>query len=107
MFKKPSQIVTCEGKFDRLVREAHGFIAVTSTGGANVFRPGWIKEFEVISEVYICFDNDEAGRSGAARVGELIPYASVVELPADVGKGGDVTDFFVRGWDRAARISRA
>ena len=32
---KPSEIIVCEGEFDRLVLEANGFKAVTSTGGAE------------------------------------------------------------------------
>ena len=34
----PSQIIICEGEFDRLVLETNGFEAVTSTGGA---RSAW------------------------------------------------------------------
>jgi DNA primase len=93
---KPHQIIICEGEFDRLVLENQGFAAVTSTGGAGVFPPEWAKEFEPIPEVYICFDRDEAGRSGALRLGRLIPDAKLVELPDEVGDAGDVTDFFVR-----------
>src|SRR5262245_34143218 len=91
-----SHIIICEGEFDRLVLEANGFPAVTSTGGARAFRKEWAKEFKPIPEVYICFDNDEAGKNGALRVGRLIPHAKIVELPQEVGEGGDVTDFFVR-----------
>jgi DNA primase len=69
---------------------------VTSTGGARAFRKEWAKEFEPIPNVYICFDNDEAGRNGALHVGRMIPQAKIVELPKEVGEGGDVTDFFVR-----------
>src|SRR5215467_15482966 len=91
-----SQIVICEGEFDRLVLEANGFKAVTSTGGARAFKKDWAKEFKSIPEVYICFDNDEAGRKGALRVGQMIAHAKIAELPDEVGDGGDVTDFFVR-----------
>src|SRR5262249_40815295 len=49
-----------------------------------------------IADVYVCFDNDDPGRNGAIRVGRLIPHAKLVELPTEVGEGGDVTDFFVR-----------
>jgi DNA primase len=93
---KQSSIIICEGEFDRLVLEANGFEAVTSTGGARTFKKDWPREFENIPEVYICFDNDEAGKSGALRVAGLIPHAKIVELPSEVGDGGDVTDFFVR-----------
>jgi Toprim domain-containing protein len=87
---KPAQIIICEGEFDRLVLEANGFKAVTSTGGAKAFKKEWAKEFANISGVYLCFDNDEAGKSGALRVGGFIPHAKIVELPNDVGEGGDV-----------------
>ena len=93
---EPSQIIICEGEFDRLVLEANGFRAITSTGGARAFRKEWSKEFEAIPNVYVCFDNDGPGRSGALRVGQIIPHAKIVELPEEVGEGGDITDFFVR-----------
>jgi DNA primase len=96
VLKKPTQIVICEGEFDRLVLENEGFFSVTSTGGAGVFRREWAEYFKEIPEVYVCFDNDEAGRQGAERVGQMIPRAQIVQLPEDVGPGGDVTDFFVR-----------
>jgi hypothetical protein len=92
---KSEQIIICEGEFDRLALESRGFVAVTSTVGAGVFRPEWAEELKKIPEVYVCFDRDEAGRSGALRVGRLIPHAKLVELPDEVGDGGDVTNFFV------------
>jgi DNA primase len=93
---KPEQIVICEGEFDRLVLEGQGFAAVTSTGGAGVFRPEWGEAFREIPSVYVCFDNDAAGRAGAERVARLIPRAKIVRLLAEVGEHGDVTDFFAR-----------
>ena len=64
VLKSPSQIVICEGEFDRLVLESQGFIAATSTAGAGVFRKEWAREFQNIPEVYICYDRDEAGTRG-------------------------------------------
>ena len=93
---KPTQIIICEGEFDRLVLESQGFAAVTSTGGALTFRREWGPCFDPIPSIYVCFDNDDAGREGAQRVAEMIPRARIVRLPEEVGKGGDVTDFFVR-----------
>lgn len=93
---KPEKIIICEGEFDRLVLEAQGFKAVTSTGGAGSFRAEWAEHFLPIREVYICFDRDDAGRLGAERVDRLIPQARIIDLPEDVGKGGDITDFFAR-----------
>src|SRR2546427_5112368 len=96
VLSSPEQIILCEGEFDRLVLESHGFAAVTSTGGALTFRPTWAEAFREIPQVYICFDNDGPGMAGAERVARMIRHARIVGLPDEVGEGGDVTDFFVR-----------
>lgn len=93
---EPRQLVICEGEFDRLVLESHGFPAVTSTAGAGVFKPEWAEALTGIPEVFICFDRDHAGRDGVLKVSRLVPGAKIIELPAEVGDGGDVTDLFVR-----------
>lgn len=92
----PGFVILCEGEYDRLVLESRGFPAVTGTGGAGVFRPEWAEALRAIPTVYVCFDNDEAGREGAERVSRLLPDAKIVTLPDEVGPSGDVTDFFVR-----------
>jgi DNA primase len=96
VLKHPQQIIVCEGEFDRLVLQTQGFAAVTSTGGAATFRPQWTDALRSIKEVYLCFDRDHAGKTGAKIVALMIPEAKVIELPEEVGQGGDVTDFFVR-----------
>src|SRR5216684_1343917 len=93
---RPKRVIICEGEFDRLVLEANGFEAVTSTSGAGTFKQEWADAFTEISEVYICFDRDDAGRKGALRVARMIAHAKIVELPSDVGDAGDLTDYFVR-----------
>lgn len=93
---QPERTVICEGEFDRLVLETHGFHAVTSTGGAGAFPEEWARFFFGIPEVYVCFDLDDAGRQGALRVARFIQHARIVTLPAEVGDKGDLTDYFVR-----------
>jgi len=94
--RKPQRLLIAEGEFDRLALEAKGFDAVTSTGGAGSWRPEWSSALSDIPEVFVCYDRDEAGESGALRVARQIPNARIVKLPEEVGEGGDVTDFFVR-----------
>lgn len=96
VLQNPEQIIICEGEFDRLVLEAQGFYAVTSTGGAATFRSEWAQAIHAIPQVFACFDRDQAGRNGAMIVTTMISHAKVVEWPEDVGDSGDVTDFFVR-----------
>lgn len=96
LLRQPHRIVICEGEFDRLVLEARGFPAVTSTGGAGIFLASWVPYFEKIRRIYICFDHDDAGEAGAEKVKHVLPRAAIVRLPAEVGEKGDVTDYFVR-----------
>jgi len=96
ILRHPRRIVICEGEFDRLVLASYGFDAVTSTGGAATFRDEWTCRISEIHEVYLCFDRDDAGRSGAAMIASRIKHARIVTLPEEVGESGDVTDFFAR-----------
>jgi DNA primase len=96
ILKHPRRLVICEGEFDRLVLASHGFPAVTSTGGAATFRDEWICRISEIHDVYLCFDHDDAGQHGAAMIASRIRHAKIVTLPAEIGEGGDITDFFAR-----------
>jgi DNA primase len=95
LMREPKRVVICEGEFDRLVLEANGFPAVTSTAGAQTFRKEWLPYFEDVKHVYICFDRDLPGITAAKQLQRLIPRARIATLPADVGEKGDVTNFFV------------
>lgn len=85
-------VIICEGEFDCMLLDSKGFVAVTSTGGAFTFRPEWVKLLEG-REVYVCLDNDDAGRAGTMRIASMIPEAKVMVLPGLEIKG-DITDFF-------------
>lgn len=108
-----SDLVICEGEFDRLVLLANGIPAVTSTGGAATFKDEWAPHFLKAERAYICFDRDEAGKNGATKV--LTKFLDLdhenvfcIDLP-DMGDGRkDVTDYFtVHGGDVDAFIRLA
>jgi DNA primase len=94
--RKPHRVVICEGAFDRLVLESRGFPAVAPTGGAGVFLPEWAKFFEGIDDVSICFRRGAARERAARDVQKIIPGVRIAKLPADVGEGGSISDFFER-----------
>ncbi len=94
--ERTDALVICEGEFDRLVLEGQGIPAVTGTGGAATFLPAWAEVLAVVPHLYVCYDRDAAGRAGTRRVAQLLAAVRVVELPDEVGLGGDVTDYFVK-----------
>ena len=93
--REPHRVVICEGEFERLVLEARGFPAVTSTGGADVFLEEWAEFYVPVSHVFICFNRSATSDAAARNVQRILPKARIAQLPSDVGDSGTITDFFV------------
>lgn len=93
--RQPHRVVVCEGELDRLVLEARGFPAVTLVAGADTFLEEWGPHFAEIRHVFICFNRSTASDAAAKKVQQVLPSARIAKLPAEVGEGGTVTDFFV------------
>jgi DNA primase len=92
---KPKLFIT-EGELDRLLLETNHLPAITSTSGAGTFKEEWAQLINTLpNEIFICYDNDEAGRHGAGRVGELIPKAKIIRIPKEEGVK-DITDLVRR-----------
>lgn len=99
--KEEKKIMICEGELDNLLLLSKGAKAITSTHGAITFKREWIEEISKnFKDIYICFDNDEAGRKGARRIAKILEdYDNnifITSLPKEVGEGGDITDYFIK-----------
>lgn len=91
----PEYVVICEGEFDAMISEQNGFTAVSSTSGAGTFKEEWVKDFEKVQTIYVCYDTDEAGKEGALKVARLFKdKAKLIELPHTNGEKVDITDYF-------------
>ena len=96
--KEYDELILCEGERDAITLISAGYKNVIgSTGGAETLRPSWYDLLKEKEKVFICFDNDDAGKKGAkdnwaARLGYGKCY--IVELPDDIN---DVTEFFLSG----------
>lgn len=87
-------VIICEGEMDALRLESAGYLAVTSTGGAGTFREEWLSLLAG-KELYICYDNDEAGLKGAIKLLTKIPARLILIPRAESVK--DVTDYLKIG----------
>ncbi len=94
------RLVICEGELDRLALRSKGVPAVTSTAGAGTFKEKWIEHFPKDVDIYVCFDNDSAGRIGAEDVAAKFSGAGYktykITLPPEVGEKGDITDYLTK-----------
>lgn len=99
------QVVITEGELDSLVLWSLNIQAVSSTGGAMSFQEDWATDLANY-EVYLCFDNDDAGAQGMVKVLKYIPDAKVIFIPEQPGVK-DISDFVSRGGDFHALMATA
>ncbi len=94
------QLIISEGEMDRLLLLSRGMLAITSTHGAMTFKEEWVGKIPKNTRVYICFDNDEAGKKGSERVAKMVENSGyethIITLPEEVGEAGDITDYFIK-----------
>lgn len=96
-----------EGEFDAMKLIQEGFTnTVSVTLGAGSFPDEWKEDFKNMGMIYIVFDQDEAGRKGAAKVADILgPYrCKIINLPCpETQSKTDVTDYFMR--DSGTKVS--
>ncbi len=105
----PHRVVVTEGELDTLVLTSLNIHAVSSTGGAMTFSDDFALQLQSVTtpdNVYLCFDNDEAGANGMVRALTHLPGAKVVFIPEHPGVK-DITDFISRGGDFHALLASA
>lgn len=92
--------IICEGEKDMIIARSQGFNAITLTGGSQASLQNDYIEYFKGRKVYICYDNDDAGRTGAIkRYKELYRVADVYITDISsvcVLNKEDVADFFVK-----------
>jgi DNA primase len=71
ILKLTNKIYFVEGPVDALIMIQNGIPAI-STNAGEAFKPEWMDKFIYQDEIYICFDNDTAGITGARRVSKVL-----------------------------------
>lgn len=110
--KEGDYVFLVEGEMDCIRLDQENIKAVSTTGGAGTFDEEWVEYFQG-KKVFILYDNDEAGKEGAAAIAELLPSSLNIVLPA--GKK-DVCEYFqdhdkkefkqlVKEQEKAARVT--
>ena len=90
---KAPNIFLCEGEIDCLKLIEEGIPSVSSTGGSGTFREEWVPLLKG-KNLWICYDNDTAGRAGIRQLLTFFPNAIVLQLPEGVK---DICEYFAFG----------
>lgn len=89
-------VVICEGEIDAMLLEQWGFPAVTPTAGAGTWKESWVSLFSSVRNIWIMFDNDDAGRTGAMKIKGMLRRAKIVNYPAGIKDCGELFDQYER-----------
>jgi len=84
------KIIITEGEVDAMKLYQEGLSAISSTGGAGTFPEDFVFQLKD-KEIWVCFDNDPAGRKGIDSILEKLPNAKIILLPDNIK---DVCDYF-------------
>lgn len=96
-----SPTILCAGEKDMAILRAKKLNSITFTGGEMSF-PKLFKHSFKDRLVYICYDNDQAGRDGALKAYVLlqeagaIPHIVTGHYAVCTEKGEDIHDFFMK-----------
>jgi len=93
------EVLLTEGEFDAMLAHQMGHAAI-GCPGANQWQDSWAELFEDVRRVWIVFDNDDSGRSGAEKVKESLgAKARIATVPAGptgaLDDHNDLTDWIV------------
>lgn len=103
-FRTEGEITICESEFDCLVLNQLEIDAVAAPG-VTAWEEKWADYFKDYRRIYVMFDPDQSGKSGAEKVADdLSPRARIVDLPPPDASGTkfDPTELYVnKGWDRS------
>ena len=93
------EVILLEGELDLIALYSQGYRNVVSTTiGANGFKPEWVVLLKGFNHILIVYDSDKAGQEGAKKVAKLLGLDRCrnVLLPTK-----DVNDFFMAGHTNA------
>lgn len=94
----PDPVILCEGEKDTITALSHGFNAVTQTAGVTSWAADRFNRFFAGRKVFIAYDNDAAGKTGAEKVAKhLAPVAesvAIIQWPSFMADKEDVCDWF-------------
>lgn len=101
LFFAKDRLLICEGEMDALLMKSEGVPCITNTHGACTAKQEWMNHFKPEVEYFICYDNDNAGRTGTKKMADALlkqgcNKIKIITLPKEVGEKGDLGDYVVR-----------
>jgi hypothetical protein len=97
ILKLTDWVVLTEGPVDAIMLRQNDIPAISQTGGAGTWKNEWLPYFMNTKQIYVTYDNDEAGNAGAERALDNLGTRALAYNFWDYKEGFDATDFFKEG----------
>jgi DNA primase len=98
ILKLTDWVVLTEGPNDAIMLRQNNIPAISQTGGAGTWKNMWLHYFMKIKQIFVTYDNDEAGNEGVKRVIKNLGIDRTVAYNFwDFDYGFDVSNFFQKG----------
>jgi len=95
ILKLTNKIIITEGPTDCIILNQNGIPAISTNTGSGGWQDEWFSSFLYQKEVYVVFDNDDAGRFGAKRIAEKLgKYKCKIYTFDGMDEKFDVGEFF-------------
>ncbi|MBM6498986.1 VapE domain-containing protein [Flavobacterium macrobrachii] len=94
--EKKESIIICAGEKDTIVANSKDFNAVTFGSESSIPKTEQIDILQNLCDnLFVCYDNDEAGAKGMNSLIEKFPSIIAIHLPNNANiKGYDIADYF-------------
>lgn len=90
-------VIITEGEKDALTLIDRGIKNVIgNSGGANTFKPEWLSQLDKFEKIFVAFDMDTAGESGARKLVKRLGLDRCYEVKLPK-QGMDINDYFKEG----------
>jgi len=98
ILKLVTEIYWVEGPIDAIILLQNGIPAISSNIGGG-FKQNWYSKFNNINRIYLCFDNDSAGRKESTKLAKFFgEYRCKIYNFNDFEESGyDPVDYFLDG----------
>lgn len=92
---KKENIIICEGEKDTIVASSRNFNAVSFGSCTRTILQSEIDHLQThCNTLFICYDNDEAGKKAVERITKSFPKIIPLQLPESTIANYDITDYF-------------
>jgi DNA primase len=97
--EKSEPLFITESPVDAIMLAQNGLKAISCTAGASSWDHEWSKQLLDFEQIYICYDNDEAGRQGSLRTSSYLNHNSFILSWPEIGwpEKYDMTDLYKDG----------